>query len=167
MSNGSREVVATEKQSLRRLFGTYPTGVVFVSSVWQGEDCGMVVNSFTSVSLDPPLVAFCAADESSTWPKIRSTGSCLVSVLDEDQGELCRNFVDRHPDRFELSLWDRSSQGYLAPRGRLSMLECDIFSVMRAGDHEVALLYVSHGHFGESSDPLLFSRGSFSKLSKS
>ena len=164
MSEDIGEVCTTEEWSFRKLLGTYPTGVVLVSSNWRGEDCAMVVNSFVSVSLTPPLVAFCAAETSTTWPKIRSSGACAISVLDEDQTDLCQQFVTKDPERFNATSWSRSSQGYIVPYGSLSTIECDIFDVVQAGDHDLVVLLARSGWWGASSQPLIFDRGLFKQV---
>ena len=85
--------------------------MVVVAAIVDGQPCGLAVNSFTSVSLDPPLVAFCAAGASTTWPRLRRSGSFAISVLRREQEEVCRLFARKGADRFagtdlgDLSRW--------------------------------------------------------------
>ena len=78
----------TEAAHFRKVLGRYPTGVVVVTTAHEGELHGMAANSFTSVSLDPPLVAFCPARSSSTWPRMRPASKVVINILGHDAEEM-------------------------------------------------------------------------------
>ena len=84
----------------RQVLGHFATGVTVITAIDDGEAVGLAANSFTSVSLEPPLVAFCAAHESTTWPRIRAARRFCVNVLAEDQEDVCRVFAAKGADRF-------------------------------------------------------------------
>ena len=84
-----------EAARFRQVLGHYPTGVTVITALEEGRPYGLAANSFTSLSLDPPLVSFSAAHTSTTWPHIRRAGHFCVNVLGEDQEELCRLFAMR------------------------------------------------------------------------
>src|SRR4051812_19366299 len=79
----------------RRVLGHVPTGVALITAMTPAGPAGMAVNSFTSVSLDPPLVSFCAARTSATWPLIQAAGSFGVNVLGEHHAEVSRRFAQK------------------------------------------------------------------------
>ncbi|PZP35431.1 MAG: flavin reductase [Kocuria rhizophila] len=149
----------TDQRHLRRVLGTFPTGVALVTARNRDEDHGLVVNSFSSVSLDPPLVAFCAGEASTTWPHIRQAGRCAISFLDENQSDLCRSFTRKDAERFSRHEWERASSGVLIPQGMVGWLDCTIEMVTRAGDHDMVVLAVIDGGSGPSDNPLIFHGG--------
>src|SRR5215831_4191536 len=97
---------------LRRVLGQFATGVAVVAAVYDGLPYGMAVNSFTSVSLRPPLVSFCASHTSTTWPYLRDAGQFAVSVLAEGQEDVGSAFGTAGAARFTEFPWIRSAQGH-------------------------------------------------------
>ena len=101
----------------RQVLGQYPTGVCVVTAKQaDGTRAGFVVGSFTSVSLDPMLVAFLADKRSTSWSKIRSAGAFCVNILGADQEHICRRFASRDDDgrrnrahRSSLASWHGST----------------------------------------------------------
>src|SRR6266404_4356791 len=89
-----------DAQHFRKTLGHFPTGVAVVTAMCDGGPTGMAVGTFTSVSLDPPLVAFLPAKSSTTFPKIERAGSFCVNVLAADQEAFCRTFATKGADRF-------------------------------------------------------------------
>src|SRR5512145_1243915 len=88
--------------TFRRVLGAYPTGVCVITARSEsGEPLGMVVGTFTSVSLDPPLVGFLPDKNSVTWSLIERAGHFCVNVLASDQQELCRQVTMPGPDKFK------------------------------------------------------------------
>jgi len=143
----------------RKVLGHYATGVAVVTAV-NAEPVGMAVNSFTSVSLDPPLVSFCAAVTSTTWPRIRAAGRFAVNVLGDHQQDACRRFASKDEDRFASTPWHRSTGGCPILDDALAWLDCEIAFEHLAGDHvivggRVVALDAREG------DPLLFCRGRY------
>src|SRR5205085_5138988 len=94
--------------ALRRLFGHYPTGVSIVTAMGPNGPAGMVVSSFTSVSLKPPLVSFCAAHTSTTWPIIADARMCCINVLEASQAEVCQTIASKTGPRFDAVPWTKS-----------------------------------------------------------
>src|SRR3954451_20740076 len=92
-------------QKFRQVLGHFPTGVAVVTGVdADGNPAGMAVGSFSSVSLDPPLVAFMPDKSSSSWPKFRDSGAFCVNILGAEQVSVCRAFAMKGGDKFaELS----------------------------------------------------------------
>jgi flavin reductase (DIM6/NTAB) family NADH-FMN oxidoreductase RutF/DNA-binding IclR family transcriptional regulator len=153
-------VTATD---LRRALGNYPTGVAVVTaSEADGTRHSMVVGTFTSVSLDPPLVGFLPDRSSTTWPLIRDTGSFCVSVLSADQEHVCRSFFTKAPDRFDAHGAGDAGSGSPRLAGAALWVDCDIESVLPAGDHDMVLGRVREmGVPDQPGLPLVFLRGGY------
>jgi 3-hydroxy-9,10-secoandrosta-1,3,5(10)-triene-9,17-dione monooxygenase reductase component len=150
----------------RNVLGHYPTGVCVITAVdTSGRAVGMTVGSFTSVSLDPPLVAFLPDKSSMTWPKIVEAGGFCVNILSARQGDVCKAFASRASDKF-AGLVHRSS-----PAGRpildevVGWIDCRISVVHEAGDHYIAIGEVEALDVEKPEAPLLFFNGSFGSYS--
>ncbi len=158
----------TDQRAYRDLLGGYVTGVALVTALADGVPHGVAVNSFTSVSLDPPLVSFCAAYSSGTWPVIRDTGRFAVSILAEDQEPVSRVFARRGVDRFgDPATRDRfvaAPSGIPILRGSLGWLDCTITALHDAGDHELVLGRVTAMSRAVPGRPLLYFRGGYARL---
>lgn len=156
-----------DQRAFRDVLGRFATGVVLVTARTRQGPAGMTVNSFMSVSLDPPLVALSAANSSVTWPAIRAAGGFAVAVLGGQHEELCRAFATRGAPRFaEPGEWTRTGQGHPVPRGALAWLACQITQTQPAGDHELVLARALAGATGgtEPGHPLIFHTGRFTGL---
>jgi flavin reductase (DIM6/NTAB) family NADH-FMN oxidoreductase RutF len=136
--------------TLRRVLGAYPTGVTALAALIDGEPVGMAANSFTSVSLDPPLVSVCVATTSSTWPKLRRATRLGVSVLSHEQEAASRSLASRGVDRFAGLSWHATEDGAILLDGASAWFDCAVEREIRAGDHEIVLLNVH----GLGTDPL-------------
>jgi len=126
--------------SFRRACGQFATGIVIATAVGaDGQPHGMTVNSFTSVSLDPPLVLICVDKSTPLRAVFEQSGRYGLSVLAQDQRELSQRFAQRGHDRFQGVAWFPGSTGVPLLNGALSHLECEIRNVFDAGDHVVLL----------------------------
>lgn len=154
---------SADPAQFRNVLGHYVTGVVVVASVRDGRQHGITVNSFTSVSLDPPLVAFCAAHSSGTWPAIRAAGRFAVSVLASSQREVCSLFAAKGVDRFAAVPWTPGSTGQPVLDDAIAWLECRIDAIHPAGDHDLVVGEVLD--FGaRDGSPLVFFQSGFAGL---
>jgi 3-hydroxy-9,10-secoandrosta-1,3,5(10)-triene-9,17-dione monooxygenase reductase component len=151
----------------RRVLGHYPTGVCVVTAMSGGEPCGMAVGSFTSVSLDPPLVAFLPAKSSTSWPKIRDCGRFCVNVLAEHQEEIGRVFAASGIDRFATVAWECNARGLPALTGATAWIDCDLHAVHDAGDHHIVLGRVRELDITAAARPLIFFQGGYVRLDAS
>lgn len=150
-----------ENRSFRDILGRFTTGVVLVTASSADGPVGMAVNSFTSVSLDPPLIALCAAFTSTTWPSIRATGSFAVSILGDQHEELCRTFSTRGAERFSGREWSATRSGHPIPADGLGWLDCSISAIHPAGDHELVIAAATDGAVSDAANPLVFHAGRF------
>ncbi|NIY69443.1 flavin reductase family protein [Streptomyces malaysiensis] len=144
---------------LREVCGRWATGVAIVTGNGiDGMPLGMAVNSFTSVSLDPPLVLFCSALTSSTWPRIKQGSRFAVNILAESQSDLARSFARSGGDKFAGVALRSAPDGLPALAGAIARLVCRIEDVHPGGDHEVVVGRVLATELFDG-DPLLFHRG--------
>lgn len=147
----------------RDTLGRFPTGVVIVASTGpEGSPVGMTVGSFTSVSLDPPLVAFLPAKTSSSFPAIREGGKFCVNVLAAQQQNVCRMFARSGADKFAGVAWE-PTQATRSPRikGVVAWIDCEIETIHDAGDHYIVIGRVQELAAGDDPEPLLFFQGGY------
>lgn len=146
------------------MLGHFCTGVAVVAAA-PGEPVGFTVQSFSSVSLDPPLVAICPSRASSSWPRIRSAGVFCVNILAEDQEVLARLFATRGADKFKGVGWRPSVvSGSPVLEGALAWVDCRIEAEHDGGDHLVVLARVVDMGVEGDGRPLLFYRGGYGRF---
>lgn len=156
----------------RAVLGLFATGVTVVTSTSNGEPVGMTCQSFTSVSLSPPLVLFCPAKTSRAWPLMRQAGFFCVNVLAADQAALSDGMATKGSSKFDGVAWSPSKTGAPLLDGALGYVDCTVHAVYEAGDHYVVLGRVQDlGGAGEpdsaDKDPLLFFRGRYAGVDPS
>ncbi len=161
---GDEHVSTIDEAKFRQVLGHYPTGVVVVTAMSPDkEPVGLAIGSFTSVSLDPPLVAFFPAKSSSSWPKIEAAGMFCVNILGEDQEDVCRVFASKGADKFASIGWRRGRTGAPILNDVIAWIECEIEAVHDAGDHVVVLGRVIDLEVGHNGGPLVFFRGGYGR----
>jgi len=149
----------------RRVLGYFPTGVTVVTACTADRaPVGVTIGSFSSVSLDPPLVGFLPMIHSDRWPEIRAAGVFCVNVLNADQGDLCWQFARTNiVEPFDGVAWRPSAAtGSPIIDGVIAWIDCSIEDVIVAGDHHfVTGRVLQLEHVSPESDPnaLLFYRG--------
>jgi 3-hydroxy-9,10-secoandrosta-1,3,5(10)-triene-9,17-dione monooxygenase reductase component len=151
-----------DSQRFRSVLACYPTGVCIVTSLEpSGAPTGMAVGSFTSVSLDPPLVAFLPERRSTTWAHIKGAGRFCVNVLSERQAALSRVFGSRVPNKFDSVDYRLSPSGMPLLEGAVAWIDCELDAVHAAGDHDIVIGRVSTLQVESADPPLLFHRGTY------
>jgi 3-hydroxy-9,10-secoandrosta-1,3,5(10)-triene-9,17-dione monooxygenase reductase component len=148
----------------RQVLGHFCTGVVIIAGSHDGEPVGLTVQSFTSLSLEPPLVSFAVGRTSSTWPRLRDAGTFSVNILAEDQEALCRTFATSGADKFAGVGWRPGASGAPLLDDVLAWLECRIDIEHDAGDHILVIGRVTGLDVGREGKPLLFYRGGFGRF---
>jgi flavin reductase (DIM6/NTAB) family NADH-FMN oxidoreductase RutF len=155
----------TEPETFRHVLGHYPTGVCVITATQaDGKPVGMAVGSFTSVSLDPPLVAFFPDRSSSSWPKIEAAGSFCVNILAEHQESLCRTFASSAEDKFVGITHRMSAKGAPILDDVVAWIDCDLYAVHEAGDHFIVLGEVQALDVERPHRPLLFFQGGYGQF---
>jgi flavin reductase (DIM6/NTAB) family NADH-FMN oxidoreductase RutF len=160
-------VIATDLDDsthLRRVLGTYPTGVAAIAAFVSGRPVGMAASSFTSVSLRPPLVSVCIAHTSTTWPQLSDATRLGVNVLSAEQHHAGRQMSSRQGDRFRGLTWRVTELGAVLIDGANAWLECSIDRTIRAGDHDIVVLRVHDLEADHERTPLVFHASRFRRL---
>jgi 3-hydroxy-9,10-secoandrosta-1,3,5(10)-triene-9,17-dione monooxygenase reductase component len=153
----------------RHVLGHFPTGVTVITGNDDGTPHGMTIGSFTSVSLDPPLVGFLPQQSSESWQAIARSGSFCVNVLSSQQGDECWRFAKSAPGgKFDDVSWHDSELGSPILDGVLAWVDCSIEAVHEMGDHLFVLGAVHGVGHTEEVDPnaLLFFRGKLGQFDK-
>lgn len=148
----------------RQTLGHFPTGVTVITAAGADGPVGFAVGSFFSISLDPPLVGFCAGKSSSSWPLIRAAGSFCVNILAEDQEAVCRVFASKAPDKFEGLGWTAAGTGSPRLADVLAWIDCDVEAVHDAGDHDICVGRVRELSVDRENGPLVFYRGGYGRF---
>lgn len=143
----------------RTVLGHFPTGVTVVTADADDGPVGITIGSFTSVSLDPPLVGFLPGKASDRWPAIERAGSFCVNVLAEDQADLCWAFAKESDDTFAGIDWRAAPSGSPILPDVLAWMDCTIHDVVDEGDHWFVVGLVTMLESEREHGPLLFFRG--------
>jgi flavin reductase (DIM6/NTAB) family NADH-FMN oxidoreductase RutF len=152
----------TDHRPLRDAFGCFATGVTIVTGFdADRRPVGFTANSFTSVSLDPPLLLVCPGKNASSLPAIRQTGLFGVSVLSAAQRDIAERFAMRGVDRFAEGEWVESESGVLLLEGACANFACSLHQDIDAGDHQLLLGHIDSFRSAEGRQPLLYLRGSY------
>ena len=150
----------------RTVLGHYPTGVCVVTAPQaNGPSAGMVIGSFTSVSLDPPLVGFFPDRSSASWARIEQAGQFCVNVLADDQQWVCSRFASRVEDKFDGVPHHLSDSGLPRIENSVAWIECDLDAIHETGDHYLVLGRVRSLIAHPDRSPLLFHKGSYGQYS--
>lgn len=154
-----------EQGEFREVAGRFPTGVVVVTAADEGGPVGFTAQTFTSVSLDPPLVSICPGKGVASWARIAPTGRFCLNVLSEDQESLSRTFATKDADKFEGVGYDTGT----CPAGPvldgvLAWMGCRIVAEYDGGDHLIVVGQVEDLGVGPGKAPLLFYRGGYAGL---
>ncbi|TMR12771.1 flavin reductase family protein [Nonomuraea turkmeniaca] len=167
-ANRAPRLAATlDASTLREAFGSFPSGVTAVCGVVDGRPLGMAVSSFTSVSLEPPMVSVCLQRSSKTWARLRGLPWLGLSVLAEDQGPLCRALAGPEQDRFADCAWEAGEDGAVFLPGAVTWYSCILRGEVPAGDHNIALLEVDRLWTQSATEPLVFHGSRFRRLDAS
>jgi flavin reductase (DIM6/NTAB) family NADH-FMN oxidoreductase RutF len=156
---------------LRAAFGAFPSGVVAVAAQVDGRPVGLAASSFTSVSLEPPLVSFSVANTSKTWPGLRRAAHVGLTVLADHHGEVCRQLAGPVEHRFDEVPVTVTGDGAVTLDEGLARFDCTIYREVEAGDHTIVLLELhaveTSADDGDTTLPLVFHRSGFGRLAAS
>ena len=155
---------APDARSFRDALARFATGVAFVTAAPDGEPTGLIVNSLTSVSLEPPLLAFCPARSSLTWSRMRRTRSFGVNVLGREHEGFARRAIPAGADRFAGLDWKPGRAGVPMLTDALAALECELVAEHPTGDHWIVVARVDELRIAPIKDPLIFFAGAFRAL---
>lgn len=149
----------------RAALARFCTGVVVVTAMDEDGAVGFTCQSFSSLSLDPPLVLFCPSKSSTSWPRVKAAGQFCINVLREDQQDLSNRFATSGGPKFDGVSWEVGAHS--APRlvGAIAHIDCELIVVHDGGDHEIAVGRVLDLAHEDEHRPLLYFRSRYHGLS--
>ena len=154
-----------DPRTLRDALSCFATGVTVVTCLsGEGQPAGLTVNSFTSVSLDPPLLLVCLAKVAASATVLIEASHFAVNVLQTGQQPASIRFSTRDEDRFGATPWSCGEAGAPILTDSLGVFECERFAVYDGGDHHILVGEVIKASFDASLDPLLYFRGRYRRL---
>ena len=154
-----------DPRTLRDALGCFATGVTVVTCLGpDGNPAGLTVNSFTSVSLDPPLLLVCLHKMAASATALTEASHFAVNVLQTGQQPASIRFATRDEDRFGATPWACGEAGAPILKDSLGVFECERYAVHDGGDHHILIGQVVKASFDGGLDPLLFFRGRYRRL---
>jgi 3-hydroxy-9,10-secoandrosta-1,3,5(10)-triene-9,17-dione monooxygenase reductase component len=152
---------AVDPRTMRDVLGHFASGVTVVTAQGEHGPIGFTCQSFSSLSLDPPLVAIAPARASRTWPRLRELGRFCVNVLAEDQTALSARFARSSADKFAGVSWRRSPQGQPVLDDVVAWIDGELWAEYDGGDHTIAVGRVHDLGADPKRSPLLYYRGGY------
>ncbi|RZU33744.1 flavin reductase family protein [Blastococcus saxobsidens] len=149
---------------MRDVLGHFASGVTVITADTPDGPIGFTCQSFSSLSLDPPLVAFAPARTSRTWPRLRDMGRFCVNVLAEGQDAVSQNFARSTADRFAGVPWTSSPHGSPVLDGVIAWIDGELWAEYDGGDHTIVVARVLDLGAVADRRPLLFHRGTYGLL---
>jgi flavin reductase (DIM6/NTAB) family NADH-FMN oxidoreductase RutF len=154
-----------DPRTLRDALGCFATGVTVVTCLKpDGTPAGLTVNSFTSVSLDPPLLLVCIHKEAASAEALTSASHFAINVLQAGQQPASISFATRGDDRFGNTAWSCGEAGAPILEESLGVFECERYGLHDGGDHHILVGQVVKASFDAAVDPLLYFRGRYRRL---
>ena len=155
------EAAQAAARQYRDVLGQYASGVTVITTMVGGSPVGMTCQSFTSVSLDPPLVAFLPQKTSRAFAAIRQTRRFCVNILAADQTDISNAFASRAEDKFVGIEWEPTDSGSPRLEGTVGWVDCIVQDVHEAGEHYLVIGKVEELGQGDADNPLLFHQGRY------
>lgn len=154
-----------DDMKFRQTLGQFATGITVVTTVDEkNEMIGLTANSFSSLSLDPPLILVCIDEKSDSLQAFEKNVPFVVNILNKEQEEVCWAFAKKGTDKFNGISYELSESGVPYFLDNLATIHCTVYEYYRAGDHVIVTGYVHHVQYNEKADPLLFFRGKTTAL---
>ncbi len=153
-----------DAQHFRQVLGHFATGVTVITALDAGEPVGFTCQSFSSLSLDPPLVTVAPQRTSTTWPRIRRAGRFCANILAARQEQLGTSFARTGTDKFAGVRWTTSPSGCPVLEDVLAWVDCEVVQEVDGGDHVLVLGRVLDLAVLSDEPPLLFFQGRFASV---
>ena len=151
----------------RRVLSHFASGVVIVTGVADGDPVGLTCQSFTALSLNPPMVLFCPSKTSTSWPLLATVSYLCVNVLSAGQHGLSDAFARSGSDKFAGVAWSPTPQGAPALGGAAAHIEARIAACHDGGDHHIVTCVVEALSAESDPEPLLYYRSGYRALDSS
>lgn len=156
-----------DQRDWRDVMGHYPTGVVVVTAMIDDQPVGMVVGTFSSVSIEPALVSFMPMTTSRTYEQLRNADAVCISVFAHDQLQVCRTLASKDPEKFDKVAWTTAKNGAPQIDDAVAHIHGRITQEVEAGDHYITLVSVDDLAVARPTTPLLFFQGGYGGFSAS
>ena len=156
-----------DPQLMRDVLGHFASGVTVVTALTADGPAGFTCQSFSSLSLEPPLVAFAPARTSQTWPALRAIGRFCVNVLAEGQDAVSQNFAQSGGDKFAAVRWSPSAHGSPVLNDVVAWIDGELWAEYDGGDHSIVVARVLDLGADPERRPLLYHRGAYGLLHRS
>jgi 3-hydroxy-9,10-secoandrosta-1,3,5(10)-triene-9,17-dione monooxygenase reductase component len=153
--------LVVDPQLMREVLGHFASGVTVVTAMTADGPIGFTCQSFSSLSLHPPLVAFAPARTSGTWPRLRAARRFCVNVLAEEQSGVSQAFARSGTDKFAGVSWAPSPHGSPMLDGVVAWIDSELWAEYDGGDHTIAVARVLDLGADPRRSPLVFHRGSY------
>ena len=153
-----------DNRELRSAFGSFMTGVTIVTTAGvDGQPRGFTANSFTSVSLEPPLLMICIGKQAASMDTFRNARGFAVNILSEAQKDTSVLFASKRPDKFEATQWRAGPFGNPLIEGSAAWFDCARYQVIDAGDHIILMGHIEAFSYSDA-NPLGYARGHYITL---
>ncbi|MDP3139985.1 MAG: flavin reductase [Burkholderiaceae bacterium] len=162
------EATQFDPRAFRNALGCFPTGVAIMTTVYKGQPVGLTCSSFSSVSLEPPLVLWSLRRESKSLEAFCNSGAFAINILAEDQNLLSARFASgKIIDKFEGIACTEGLKGIPILQGCMASFECSTYAQHEAGDHVIFIGRVERFDHGRAEEPLVFYKGAYMMLTQS
>ncbi len=146
------------------MLSRFATGVVVVTALAGDRPVGLTCQSFTALSLDPPMILFCPGRSSTSWPAVAGAGRLCVNILSVDQDLLSAGFARSGADKFAGVAWTPLPGGAPALDGAAAHIGARIAAIHDGGDHHIVTCHVESVRAGERDGPLVYYRSRYRQL---
>lgn len=145
----------------RDILGRFCSGITVVTAMTEDGPTGFTLQSFASLSLDPPLVSFNPARTSLSWPRIRDAGRFCVNILSAEQEGISNLFARSGGYKFNDVAWSAAPSGAPILDGVIAWADCTVWGEYDGGDHTIVAARVHALDQGADQEPLLYYRGNY------
>ncbi len=154
-----------DARTFRNALGCFPTGVTIVTTTaGDSSPLGVTINSFCSVSLDPPLVLFCLDNKNTCLDAFKAAGCFAINVLCREQRELSIRFASRLEGKWKDVPYETWAGGAPILSGCLANFDCTTVDIRDGGDHQIFIGRVERLRCAQDGEPLVYYRGSYADL---
>ena len=159
--------MSIDQREFRNAVGCFATGVTVITTLdSNGEKVGITANSFSSLSLDPPLILFCVDSKINSFDAFENCANFIVNVLHEEQQDISNNFARSSDEKWDGVLHEFGKNGCPSFGNSIAVLECKKDAIHEGGDHLIIVGEVTNIKYDvENNRPLLYYNGSYSSIS--
>jgi 3-hydroxy-9,10-secoandrosta-1,3,5(10)-triene-9,17-dione monooxygenase reductase component len=167
MDTGEGSPSAVDPARFRHVLSHFASGVVVVTGITGGSPAGLTCQSFTALSLEPPMVLFCPSKASTSWPQLTTAPFLCINILSHGQRWLSDTFARSGADKFAGVTWTPTPHGAPALDGAAAHIEACVAGRHDGGDHHIVICHVESLAAAADADPLLYYRSGYHALHQS